>query len=100
MSTKSAPSPWRVGWDGGLWSATHDGYGVSAYQVVTDADGVVVALVVAHNSDHRADLDTETNSTLIAAAPDLLKACQQALLYVNAGGRDILSAAIAKATEA
>ena len=57
----------------GGWEAVHDDDGVSQYQGVQDANGQVVALVVARSPNiFDEKLETDTNARLIAAAPELL----------------------------
>lgn len=71
--------PWSLTGETDGWMASHDGIGSSEYRAVKDADGAVVALVVAQSEEHWADLDTETPGRLIAAAPELLVAAKTAV---------------------
>ena len=75
QSPQPAPAVWTLTDDTDGWMASHDGLGSSEYRAVKDANGTVVALVVAHSEEHWDDLDTETPGRLIAAAPELLAAC-------------------------
>ena len=79
MNANNFNGPFRISGDTDGWSALHDGIGCSEYRAIKDADDFVVALVVDHNEDHRAQLDTKKCADLFAAAPDLLAACQNAL---------------------
>lgn len=65
--------PLRLTADAGDWRATHDGLGFSEYRAIVDAAGKVVALVVDHDREDAANLDTEGNGLLFAAAPELLE---------------------------
>lgn len=91
------PGPWAVG--------THTGYG--------DIDGVLVedtnsGLVVAIALVDVEELPGDANARLIAAAPEMLEALEQALRYIEAdecahgrqfGDGNVVRAAIAKATK-
>jgi len=77
MEPRFTPGPLRVTVDAGDWTASYDGLGISEYQGVCDADGTVVALVVARSRDHYAELDTNSYARLFAASPDLLAVLQE-----------------------
>lgn len=100
---KHSPGPFRITAEDENWRAVCDAFGVSSYQVICDADGTVVALVVAHSAEHDAELDTESNAKLLAAAPDLLSACRGLLAIAETGVTSLgtirmAHAAIEKAT--
>lgn len=90
-----SPGPW--GTIKGQYSETMGGQ-----WLVRDAESIYVAHVHPRSDDGRPDATADANARLIAAAPDLLAACQ--FVLDNAGGppADMLSmirAAVRKATE-
>lgn len=95
--SEHTPGPWQV-WYGGLDGDTYFTIG-SKYG---DVSGVVCDYAV---PSPRPSAEVRANARLIAAAPDLLAACQAALPYVEqmpwpAPERvvDAVRAAVAKAT--
>ena len=70
---KHTPGPLHVTGDTDGWSASHDGIGTSEFRAIAEADGRVVALVVAHDESHFADLDTKSNADLFSVAPEMAK---------------------------
>ena len=84
MTSKHTPGPWRIG------TPPPNGE-----QTIGDAMGMMVAVATTGPG-----VDTEANARLIAAAPDLLKACQSAEWdgLLPEFTCDKLRAAIAKAT--
>ena len=112
MTTQHTPGPWRIGgWDGydynlppdpdlndpDVYRRTH-----AAYPAIFGANGNRIC-----NVDSHKDEDRNANAQLIAAAPDLLAACQLLLPYGDhyryktgePNPYDVLKAAIAKATQ-
>ncbi len=73
MSKQFPPGPWRVTNNQGGWTCVSERNGCSSYQSIVDADGVVIALAVAHRDDFRSP-EPERHSGLLAAAPQLLEA--------------------------
>lgn len=108
MNWQHPPGPWRITADDCDWSASHDGLGTSAYQVIRDANGTVIALAVAHSAEAMSDVPLP-HAPLIKAAPDLLHALRRAVVALAGVMVDqealvreeyeIVSKAIAKATE-
>ena len=96
------PGPWAF--EPGNWGvASRPGWGL------VDSDGLSLNVTV-HGTDvlHNNDPHAEANARLIAAAPDLLEACQELMYEADFGGcsraqrdamRDRARAAIAQATE-
>lgn len=80
------PGPWTV-----------DGRGIGTPWNITGADGNDVALA-SQRSSRSPDMERTANARLIAAAPDLLLACKEALLgCTDEFLAPILQAAISKA---
>lgn len=92
---KHTPGPWREG-EGGMLSRLNVWAG-AAYQIA-QVKRFPAADVV---RQIRADAEAEANARLIAAAPELLEACNQAVWqYEKLGeskGMKMMRAAIAKA---
>jgi len=90
MSTQHTPGPWHaVTFDDG-----------SARVIIREAD--IPGREESDADDTIADvlpgLDAPANARLIAAAPDLLAACREALNHTGyQRGRDLLEAAVARA---
>lgn len=95
MSAKHTPGPWKV-WHGG---GPNDGY----FTIGSDMEhrgGIVAEYTV---PAPRPDGEVQANARLIAAAPDLLAACQGLLSPTcTIYGRDVdlraIAEAVAKAT--
>lgn len=97
---KHTPGPWKFGFE----SASSD------WAIVTDASGGVVANVNAESGPDAISapatrkMPREANARLIAAAPDLLAACQKIVDAVEDGDEmaaiEMARAASAKATGA
>jgi hypothetical protein len=96
MSAKHTPGPWhrRIGRVG-------NGTPASQHEQVCNSDGVAVVML-----EHDGQPDGDANARLIAAAPDLLEACKDALSSFSAAHAhrrngncecDVIRAAIAKA---
>lgn len=99
MSSKHTPGPWTWGWHGDDWSlpvsVTANRQGEVAF-IDNRLDGFK------HGNRKRTHEDQMANINLICAAPDLLEACQDALLYmprgdVYLGVVEKLNAAVSKA---
>lgn len=95
MTTKHTPGPWMVGYGEAVGIGEIYGVGID-----TEPDWTPVCMLSLSEKVNEVD---EANARLIAAAPDLLEACETALYVINANAyrtRDTLRAAIAKATGA
>ena len=78
----------------GPWTASDERRGI--FEIIHDGDLLAQVWGVRPAGD--GDLPAEANARLIAAAPELLEACQEALVWAdNAGLKGRLAAAIAKA---
>jgi hypothetical protein len=87
----------------GPWTASDERRGI--FEIIHDGDLLAQVWRVRHAGD--GDLPAEANARLIAAAPELLEACREALALISEfelealDGRDevpdLLRAAIAKA---
>jgi hypothetical protein len=103
MSTFT-PGPWFGIVDGRYadteWNAENDMAQVSTVAPISDASGKTLALVVSEGWD---DSELDANARLIAAAPDLLEACESARDVLHALGQNFggsfeqIERAIAKA---
>lgn len=69
MTTKHSPGPWYVG------SGTYEGRNIYSTAFVTDDEGFTYQPVVATAEDNEVAC-WDANARLIAAAPDLLEACE------------------------
>lgn len=89
------PTPWAIDLDG-----NNEPLRARDNIVVSGSDGDVVCEVM--DGEERNDGQAMPNARLIAAAPDLLAACREALDYIGTQSKgatqDMLRAAIAKAT--
>lgn len=90
--TKHTPGPWKYD---GMWSLVMAG----KYEIAA-----IHAARFAEDTKKRKRLDeSQANARLIAAAPDLLEACKEALLWIETPTRpwaataDLIRAAIQKA---
>jgi hypothetical protein len=97
METKHTPGPWEA-WDGSL-----DGF--DGEWDVAGPDQCSIASMSSTTKDAKYPRNKEANAKLIAAAPDLLYACERAVYMVDAcpfeGSLTVaeqMRAAIAKAT--
>ena len=73
--TQYTPGPWEVIYPGG------NGYSPKIFVRKNDLGGVYVAHVAVSRSDWEDNKDEiEANACLIAAAPDLLAICQEAVM--------------------
>ena len=99
MSTQHTPGPWYIGKD-----FSDQGRHIYAKQMVCDDDGEMWHPLIATTDDDERLVDWQANAVLIAAAPDLLEALEDAVSTQPADSpiKWVLNAraAIAKATEA
>lgn len=77
---------------------------VDDIDVISRETGMAICQVYDGSDNHISEMDMEVvnaNARLVAAAPELLKACQEALQYVcvEEPAYDVLCDAIKKATE-
>lgn len=89
----------------GPWSIDQDdrpGYAWNRH--IYGPDGLAICFM-AHSGEKFKSAKDEANATLVAAAPDLLSAAEEALLLLQKGkpgwgvAKDLLNAAIKKATQ-
>jgi hypothetical protein len=89
VENKSTPGPWALAWEDGK-------YGVIGSQ----CEGKLVCIVGNNPDDGKNDI-RKANATLIAAAPDLLVACEIAMQIIDPGeyprSCKVISDAITKA---
>ena len=79
MSAQHTPGPWRSA-NSDDWNVSCDLHGTSSYVAIGQANGKPVCFAVAHSPSlfdtASSDAELDANARLIAAAPELLEACQ------------------------
>lgn len=99
MESKHTPGPWSV-MPQNLRRQPSDPTCPDLYEVPVQCGNVVAMAFSGHSSGEKGKHECLANASLIAAAPDLLEACQALMIHADNGGPDMYDQAVLLARKA